>query len=92
VQRWMASTFLRTEKRFNRFMGHRDLWALEAILTPAATASQKAGVVTSTQPPPATFNWRRDMLWSLETEKAALCYVPRRGVLSLDGLKGSQIG
>ena len=42
VLRWMASAFLRTEKRFNRIMGHRDLWALEAILNPAATASQKA--------------------------------------------------
>jgi transposase-like protein len=42
VLRWMASAFLRTEKRFKRIMGHRDLWALEAILNPAATASQKA--------------------------------------------------
>ena len=42
VLRWMASAFLRTEKRFNRIMGHRDLWALEAILNPAATASHKA--------------------------------------------------
>ena len=42
VLRWMASAFLRTEKRFKRIMGHRDLWALEAILNPAASASQKA--------------------------------------------------
>ena len=42
VLRWMASAFLRTEKRFKRIMGHRDLWALEAILNPVATASQKA--------------------------------------------------
>lgn len=42
VLRWMASAFLRTEKRFNRIMGHRDLWVLEAILNTAATASQKA--------------------------------------------------
>jgi transposase-like protein len=42
VLRWMASAFLRTEKRFNRIMGHRDLWALEAILNPTATASQNA--------------------------------------------------
>jgi transposase-like protein len=42
VLRWMASAFLRTEKRFNRIMGHRDLWALEAILNPTATASLKA--------------------------------------------------
>jgi transposase-like protein len=42
VLRWMASAFLRTEKRFKRIMGHRDLWALEAILNPVATAGQKA--------------------------------------------------
>lgn len=42
VLRWMASALLRTEKRFNRIMGHRDLWVLEAILNPSATASQKA--------------------------------------------------
>ena len=42
VLRWMASAFLRTEKRFKRIMGHRDLWALQAILNPAAAASQKA--------------------------------------------------
>jgi transposase-like protein len=42
VMRLMASAFVRTEKRFNKIMGHRDLWALEAILNPSATASQKA--------------------------------------------------
>ena len=42
VMRWMASEFIRTEKRFNKIMGHRDLWALEAILNPSAIASQKA--------------------------------------------------
>lgn len=42
VLRWIASAFLRTEKRFKRIMGHRDLWAMEAILNPSATASQKA--------------------------------------------------
>jgi transposase-like protein len=42
VLRWMASAFIRTEKRFNKIMGHRDLWALEAILSPSATASRKA--------------------------------------------------
>jgi putative transposase len=41
VLRWMASAFLRTEKRFKRIMGHQDLWALEAILNPTATASKK---------------------------------------------------
>jgi transposase-like protein len=39
VLRWMASAFLRTEKRFNKIMGYRDLWALEAILNPAQSAS-----------------------------------------------------
>lgn len=42
VLRWMASAFIRTEKRFNRIMGHKDLWALEAILNPTATVSKKA--------------------------------------------------
>ena len=42
VLRWMASAFIRTEKRFNKIMGHRDLWALDAVLNPTATASQKA--------------------------------------------------
>ena len=42
VLRWMASAFLRTEKRFKRIMGHKNLWALEAILNPTATASKKA--------------------------------------------------
>lgn len=41
VLRWMASGFLRTEKRFKRIMGHKDLWALEAILNPTTTASKK---------------------------------------------------
>ena len=41
VRRWMASAFLRTEKRFNKIMGYRDLWTLEAILNPAQAASAK---------------------------------------------------
>ena len=32
VIRWLASSFIRTEKRFNKIMGYRDLWTLEAIL------------------------------------------------------------
>ena len=39
VLRWMAAAFLRTEKRFNKIMGYRDLWTLEAILNPAQPAS-----------------------------------------------------
>jgi hypothetical protein len=42
VLRWMAPAFLRTKKRFKRIMGYRDLWALQAMLNSAATASQKA--------------------------------------------------
>ena len=41
VRRWLASAFLRTEKRFNKIMGYRDLWALEAILNPAQATSAK---------------------------------------------------
>lgn len=35
VIRWLASAFIRTEKRFNKIMGYRDLWTLEAILNEA---------------------------------------------------------
>lgn len=42
VRRWMASAFLRTEKKFNRIMGHRDLWALEAILSGSESATRQA--------------------------------------------------
>ena len=41
VRRWMTSALLRSEQHFNKIMGHRDLWALGAILNPSATASQK---------------------------------------------------
>jgi len=39
VRRWMASAFIRTEKRFNKIMGYRDLWTLEAILNDAQPVS-----------------------------------------------------
>jgi hypothetical protein len=42
VQRWMAAAFLRTEKRFKRIMGHRDLWGVEEILSQSTAAGQKA--------------------------------------------------
>ena len=32
VQRWVASAWLITEKHFRRIDGHKDLWALAAIL------------------------------------------------------------
>jgi len=41
VRSWMTSALLRSEQHFNKIMGHRDLWALGAILNPSATASQK---------------------------------------------------
>jgi hypothetical protein len=33
VIRWLASSFIRTEKRFNKIMGYRNLWALEPSST-----------------------------------------------------------
>lgn len=39
VIRWLASSFIRTEKRFNKIMGYRDLWALEAILNDTQPAT-----------------------------------------------------
>jgi putative transposase len=41
VERWVAASFLATEKNFRRIMGWKDLWQLEAILgrkTTEATA------------------------------------------------------
>jgi transposase-like protein len=42
VRRWMASAFLRTEKRFNKIMGFRNLWALESILCGSRSATRQA--------------------------------------------------
>jgi hypothetical protein len=39
VIRWLASAFIRTEKRLNKIMGYRDLWALKAILNDAQPAT-----------------------------------------------------
>jgi transposase-like protein len=39
VIRWLASSFIRTEKRFNKIMGYRDLWTLEAILNDTQPAN-----------------------------------------------------
>ena len=41
VRRWLVSAFLPTEKRFNKTMGYRDLWASEATLNPAQPASSE---------------------------------------------------
>jgi len=32
AKRWAAAAMLATEKNFRRVMGHKDLWALQAIL------------------------------------------------------------
>ena len=32
AKRWAAAAMLATEKNFRRVMGHKDLWALKAIL------------------------------------------------------------
>lgn len=42
VKRWMASSFLATEKNFRKMMGYRDLWALEAILNGSKSATRQA--------------------------------------------------
>ena len=45
VERWVAASFLATEKNFRRIMGWKDLWQLEAILgrkvSQAAAAQQE---------------------------------------------------
>jgi transposase-like protein len=41
VIRWLASAFIRTEEKFNKIMGYRDLWALEAILNDAKPDVEK---------------------------------------------------
>ncbi|MFP5232996.1 MAG: hypothetical protein ACLGQX_10270 [Acidobacteriota bacterium] len=38
----MASAVLRSEKHFNKIVGYRDLWTLEAILNPVHLAFAKA--------------------------------------------------
>jgi putative transposase len=40
--RWSAAEFLETEKSFHKIMGHRDLWALKAILNGSQPANRKA--------------------------------------------------
>lgn len=32
VERWVASSWLLTEKHFRKVVGHRDLWALAVVL------------------------------------------------------------
>ena len=42
VQRWVAASFLATEKNFRRIMGFRDLWMLKAILRGSESATRSA--------------------------------------------------
>ncbi len=42
VRRWAAAAFLDTEKNFRKIMGYKDLWMLDAVLNPTATAHQNA--------------------------------------------------
>jgi len=32
LERWVAASFLATEKNFRRIMGSKDLWQMETIL------------------------------------------------------------
>ena len=40
--RWSAAAFLETEKSYRKIMGHRDLWALKAILEGSQPATRQA--------------------------------------------------
>jgi transposase-like protein len=40
--RWSAAAFLEIEKSFRKIMGHRDLWALQAILDGSQPATRQA--------------------------------------------------
>ncbi len=42
MQRWVAASFLATEKNFRRIMGWKDLWQLESILGRKATENAAA--------------------------------------------------
>ena len=45
ILRWVAGSFLLTEKNFRKIMGYQDLWTLAAILgrtnNPAASQKEK---------------------------------------------------
>jgi len=45
VSRWMASAFLRTEMRFKKIKGYRDLWALESILCREGASRRHGGIL-----------------------------------------------
>jgi hypothetical protein len=44
VKRWMASTFLATEKNFRKIIGYKDLWTLDAILNGSKSAARREAV------------------------------------------------
>jgi transposase-like protein len=44
IQRWVAASFLATEKNFRRIMGWKDLWQLKAILGRAEKPATKQEV------------------------------------------------
>jgi hypothetical protein len=59
----MAPAFLRTEKNFRRIVGYRELWTLDGDSERIAVRYPTGrGLVTSNQPPLATFNYARDVL------------------------------
>jgi hypothetical protein len=39
--RWSAAAFLEGEKKYRKIMGHRDLWALKAILAGSQPATRQ---------------------------------------------------
>jgi putative transposase len=41
AKRWAAAALVLTERKFRKIMGHRDLWALAAILGRSVTTSQE---------------------------------------------------
>jgi len=44
IERWVAASFLATEKNFRRIMGWKDLWQLKAILGRGDKAATKQEV------------------------------------------------
>jgi putative transposase len=41
AKRWAAAALVLTERKFRKIMGHRDLWALAAILGRSVTTSRE---------------------------------------------------
>jgi hypothetical protein len=49
VQRWAASAWLHTEKKFRRIDGHADLWALAHILGRKSADQQRPDLAAKRQ-------------------------------------------